>query len=44
MAGFRKAHMRAFCYSTRDMNYRQMNYKYLRCVMSKVIFFVEHIS
>jgi len=24
VAGFRKAHMRAFCYSIRDMNYRQM--------------------
>jgi len=23
-AGFRKAHMRAFCYNIRDMNYRQM--------------------
>jgi len=22
--GFRKAHMRAFCYNIRDMNYRQM--------------------
>jgi len=25
MAGFRKTHMRAFCYSIRDMNYRQMH-------------------
>jgi len=26
MAGFRKkVHMRAFCYSIRDMNYRQMH-------------------
>jgi len=24
LTGFRKAHMRAFCYSIRDMNYRQM--------------------
>jgi len=24
LAGFRKTHMRAFCYSVRDMNYRQM--------------------
>jgi len=23
-AGFRKAHMRAFCYNIRDLNYRQM--------------------
>jgi len=23
-AGFRKAHMRAFCYSIRDINYKQM--------------------
>jgi len=25
MAGFRKTHMRAFCYSIRDMSYRQMH-------------------
>jgi len=24
LAEFRKVHMRAFCYSIRDMNYRQM--------------------
>jgi len=24
MVGFRKTHMRTFCYSIRDMNYRQM--------------------
>jgi len=24
MAGFCKAHMRAFCYSIRNMNYRQL--------------------